>query len=163
MIMRKKLNTDAQFVNALKKMQKAALTGKTTLLVKNNDTLDMPNINLRIEAILKIFNKTDSKNVNNMLFFIMYDIEKNKIRQQIAKYLIKKGCVRVQKSVFFASTDRKLFAEIAQTLHEVNQIYDNTDSIILIPVSKDEVQAMKLIGQNLDFNFVANPPGTLFF
>ncbi len=54
----------------------------------------------RIKKILDIGNR--NLKATDMLYFIMYDIENDKVRAQIAKYLIKRGCLRVQKSIFFA-------------------------------------------------------------
>lgn len=115
----------------------------------------------KIELILGIFNKY--KKQSNMLYFIMYDIENNKVRNHLSKYLIKKGCVRVQKSIFLAESKRKTFNEIHNTLKEINNLYENKDSIIFTPVSVDELRAMKLIGKNVDFDLILKNKTTLFF
>lgn len=98
-----------------------------------------------------------------MLFFIMYDIENNKVRTQIAKYLIKKGCLRVQKSIFFAETERKVFNEIHSDLKDIQELYDNMDSIFFVPVSSDQLRAMKIVGQSIDFELITGNKNTLFF
>lgn len=98
-----------------------------------------------------------------MIYFVMYDIENNKVRSLISKYLLKKGCMRVQKSIFLADTDRKVYDDIRKDLHEVQQCYDNNDSILLVPVSTDEIQAMKIIGQNIDVDLILKNRNTLFF
>lgn len=116
----------------------------------------------RIRKILGIFRKTESK-TNRMLYFIMYDIENNKVRTAIAKYLEKQGCIRVQKSIFIADTERQKFDEMHNTLKEVQSFYDNNDSIFFVPVSSDEIRAMKIIGQSIDFNFFLSNPSTIFF
>ena len=98
-----------------------------------------------------------------MLFFVMYDIENNRIRNYIAKYLERMGCVRVQKSIFFASLERHKFEVIYQNLKEVQEVYENEDSIILVPVSTDEIRSMKVIGQNVDFDLMMGNKKTMFF
>ena len=98
-----------------------------------------------------------------MLFFVMYDIEDNKVRTHIAKYLIKKGCVRIQKSIYIADQKPAIYREIHDTLREVQDIYDNKDSIILVPISTDEMRAMKIIGENIDFDMSLGNKNTLFF
>jgi CRISPR-associated protein Cas2 len=35
---------------------------------------------------------------------------------------------------------------------EVQDCYENEDSILLVPVSTDEIRAMKMIGVNIDFD-----------
>ena len=98
-----------------------------------------------------------------MIYFVMYDIENNKVRNLVARYLIKKGCTRIQKSIFIASTDRNVYNQIQTDLKEVQECYDNNDSIILVPVSTDEIRSMKLIGQNIDFDLALKNRNTLFF
>ena len=93
----------------------------------------------------------------------MYDIESNKVRTQVVKYLIKKGCTRVQKSIFLANTRREVFDEIRADLREVQACYENNDSILLVPVSTDEIKAMNMIGQNVDFDLILQNRNTLFF
>jgi len=119
-------------------------------------------IDERVNRIFRILNKYQN-NPGKMIFFIMYDIENNKIRTQIAKYLLKKGCIRIQKSIFLAEAERKLYHELTTTLKEVQEVYDNNDSILFVPVSVDELKSMKMIGQQLDIDFILNNRSTLFF
>ncbi|MBK6949016.1 MAG: CRISPR-associated endonuclease Cas2 [Haliscomenobacter sp.] len=98
-----------------------------------------------------------------MIYLIMYDITDNKVRTQIAKYLEKQGCTRIQKSVFLARSEAKNFQEIHDTLRDVNEMYDNEDSIILVPVNASDARAMKLIGKNVQIEAITDKPNTLFF
>ncbi len=116
----------------------------------------------RIKYILDIYH-LHNNNPAKMIYFIMYDIENNKIRTQIAKFLIKKGCTRVQKSIFLAQTDRTVFNEIHQTIKEVQEVYDNNDSIFFVPVSVDQLRAMKIVGMSVDMDLVLDNKNTLFF
>ena len=79
----------------------------------------------------------------------------------IARYLIEKGCIRIQKSVFLAHTNHKKFEEIQQTLVEINDIYENKDSIILIPINVSDARSMKLIGKNVNIEQIVDPPNTV--
>jgi len=97
-----------------------------------------------------------------MICFIMYDIEHNKIRNHIARYLIRKGCMRVQKSVFIVQTERKKLDEMHKTLKEVQAMYANDDSIFFLPVTDSELNALKVIGKNVDFEMVTDQKNTLF-
>ena len=98
-----------------------------------------------------------------MLFFVMYDIESNKVRQSIAKYLERKGCQRIQKSVYLANLDRSAYDQIRSDLAEVQGMYENSDSIILCQASSDELRSMDVIGQNLDLDIILKDRNTLFF
>ena len=151
------------FTETVKLAHKAGLTDKAHSLITDSEQTDnLESLHKRIKTILNI---TDNHKIapGNMLYFIMYDIQNNKIRTLIAKYLIKKGCQRVQKSIFFAETERKVYNEIVADLKHVQETYDNQDSIFLVPVSTDQLRAMKVLGQNIDFDIVANNKNTLFF
>lgn len=125
------------------------------------DDVSIEDIGERIKKLLGIFGTFD-KTKNKMIYFIMYDIEHNKIRAHIARYLIRKGCTRVQKSIFLANTDRKMFNELQVTLKSVQEMYENNDSIFFVPVSTDEIKAMKIIGKSIDFELVTGSKNTLF-
>ena len=116
------------------------------------------------QRIQKIIGLTQTpQKAEEMTYWIMYDIEDNKIRRYISRYLEKKGFLRVQKSVFLARSERNDFREIADTLREVNQMYENHDSIILIPVSSDELHAMHIIGRDTGIEAYENRPNTVIF
>jgi CRISPR-associated protein Cas2 len=42
-------------------------------------------------------------------------------------------------------------------------MYDNEDSIMFLPVSTDEVHAMKVIGRNISFEMITESKNTLIF
>lgn len=115
----------------------------------------------RIEKILGIFQGKPQKSTT-MNYLIMYDIQNNKVRNLVAKYLIKNGCIRVQKSVFLVHSDHKKFDEIRQTLVEINDVYENDDSIILVPLNISDARSMKLIGKNVNIEQIIDPPNTVF-
>jgi len=155
--MRKKKEISLQ--EKLRLIKKAGIK-ETTVAKKNIETITL--LDERIKKILEISNEKN-KNKLKMLFFVMYDIEDNKVRTEIAKFLERNGCVRVQKSIFFASADRPKYKELHTTLSEVQQSYQNNDSILFVPVSTDEVRSMKIIGKNTDFDIITGKTNTLFF
>lgn len=57
----------------------------------------------------------------------------------------------------------KKFDEINATLSDINGIYENEDSIILIPLNVSDARSMKLIGQNIKIDQIIDPPNTVFF
>lgn len=116
----------------------------------------------RIRSILQIINLKPIK-ATEMTYLIMYDISDDKVRTQISKYLLKQGCVRIQKSVFLLKSPNSVFTEIFETLKEVNAFYQNEDSIILVPVNASDVRSMKLIGKNVQISTITDKPNTLFF
>lgn len=116
----------------------------------------------RISKILGIVKNKPLKS-NRMNYMILYDITQNKVRKLVSDYLIKQGCIRIQKSVFMANSENKQFNEIYDTLKEINSYYENEDSIILVPINVSDVRSMKLIGQNVSIDILTDPPNTMFF
>ena len=134
-------------------------TGTSPQITRKDQIASLPE---RIKKILEITNR-DHLTASKMLYFIMYDIENNKVRTSIAKYLIKNGCLRVQKSIFFAESERNVFNKINSDLKHIQKLYENDDSIFMVPVSADQMRAMKIIGQNTDFDLIIGNKNTLFF
>ncbi len=153
---------DTSFVEKMRKLKRAGIANTQPLRQTEDSWDETDTLNERISKVLNLFNNS-SHNAGTMIYFIMYDIENDKIRTRIAKFLINKGCTRVQKSIFLAETPRKLFDEIFQTLKEVQEVYDNHDSIFFVPVSVDELRSMKIVGQNIDFDLVTGNRNVLFF
>lgn len=120
-------------------------------------------IHTRLDNIMKWLQLRSRIKSNVMLFMIMYDIENNKVRTQIAKYLTKKGCMRIQKSVYLAKSSPAVMREITQVLKEINEIYENFDSIFVLPVPEEKFSNMKVIGKNVEFELVTKPKNVIFF
>lgn len=123
---------------------------------------DSDSLQDRIRALLKLV-RDPSKNKYEMIYLIMYDIADNRVRNHIAKYLLSKGCIRIQLSVYMARSHQKVFKEIKDTLGEVQQAYDNADSILLVPVQSSSISSMKIIGKDIQVESLIDPPNTLFY
>ena len=112
-----------------------------------------------------IFEITERKenNAGNMLFFVMYDIEDNRVRNLVSKYLVKNGCTRIQKSIFLADLPSSKYEQIRNDLTEVQAAYENLDSILVVPISTDYLKSMKIIGKNISVDVITKSKNTLFF
>ena len=130
---------------------------------KINESIDSMHIADKISHIMQWLSNKSRIKSNTMLYMIMYDIENNKIRTHIAKYLIKKGCLRIQKSVYLAKSSPSIMKEISQTLKEINEIYENSDSIFVLPVPEEKFNNITVIGQNVEFDIVTKTKNVLFF
>lgn len=150
------------FIEKVRKIKAAGITHEVSSEYISIEPDAILPLSERIQQLLGLV-KAAKQKPTDMIYFVMYDIEDNRVRNQIAKYLIRKGLSRVQKSIFIGNTDRSVFDHVQADLKEVQECYENTDSIILIPISTDEVRAMKLIGQNIDFDLVLKNRNTLFF
>ncbi len=159
---RKKEKKEITFVEKMQKYIRSGLEGSRCPNPATNDVDQLPSIDERIKRMLGIVNDIHRK-PTNMLFFVMYDIESNKVRSQIVKYLIKKGCTRVQKSIFLADLDSAVYEEIRNDLAEVQEAYENQDSILIVPLSTDYLRAMKVIGQSINLDIITHSKSTLFF
>lgn len=158
----KEKKKNISFVERVKLIHQAGLEGKSEPSNSKKHTDNLESLRKRIRIILNIKNQKHIK-PENMLYFIMYDIQNNKIRTLIAKYLLNKGCQRVQKSIFFSESSRSIYNDIVKDLKKVQETYSNEDSIFFVPVSTGQLSAMKVIGQNVDFDIVTKNKNTLFF
>ncbi|MDR3129379.1 MAG: CRISPR-associated endonuclease Cas2 [Tannerellaceae bacterium] len=149
------------FVPHLLKLHRSGLANNPRPSPNQSFPDDLPSIEARTQKILNIVN--DTRKNNRMLFFVMYDIENNRVRRQVVNYLLRKGCIRVQKSVFLANTEHVIHKEIKNDLAAVQECYENNDSILIIPISTDYLQAMRIIGKNLDIDVILKNKNTLFF
>ena len=142
---------------------KAAGLSSTGIITRNPcDVDDLPTLPERIRRILNIVLYKKRKR-DYMICFIMYDITSNKVRNRIAKYLLSKGCTRIQKSIFMADLPTSAYDEINEALVEVQNLYENNDSILIVPLSEDYVKAMRIIGQQVDMDLMMHTKTTLFF
>ncbi len=159
--MTKKKKEPMGFVQKVLKFKQAGISGSPmpNRLVFKDESVD---INKTIKAVFQITGKI-KRDPSNMIFFVMYDIESNKVRTLVSKYLERKGCTRIQKSIFLADLDRSVFDEIRSDLVDVQSCYENRDSIILVPISTDYLQSMKVIGQSVDVDIITKNINTLFF
>ncbi len=146
----------------MRRIRRAGLTPSAGDKTEPIDLDDIESLDERIQKVLH-FVKSQKHRPDKMIFLILYDIENSKIRTQIAKYLIKEGCIRIQKSVYLAHLPRTTYVEISQTLKDVQQMYENNDSILFLPVPSDAISAMKILGQQLELDFILDNKNTLFF
>lgn len=149
-------------IEVLRRLARSGLSGSPPINRPTGSTEQMDSLQKRVDFLLGIVNRPQIP-ATHMLCFIMYDIESNKVRTEIAKYLIDKGCFRIQKSIFLAELDRAVVDEIKNDLAEVQALYENHDSIIVCPVATDEIRAMKVIGQQINLDVITRATNTLFF
>lgn len=144
----------------LAKLKHAGVEGSRMISKNSPEWEPMDSLEERVKQLLGI---VSNAKVTDMLFFVMYDIESNKVRQQIAKYLLKMVCFRVQRSIFLAELDPEKYERIRSDLTEVQSYYDNHDSILIVPVSTDLIKSMKIIGKSIDVDIIMRTKNTLFF
>lgn len=154
---------EISFAEAMRKLHEAGVNkSPSPSEARSADWEQLPTLEERLQLVFNIV--TDHKRpANKMLFFVMYDIESNKVRRNIVKYLEKKGCTRVQKSIFLADLPATVYEQIKSDLVEVQACYDNDDSILVVPISTDYLKSMKVIGQQINVDVITKSKNTLFF
>ena len=150
------------FVEVMRKLTRAGITGSAVPNRVITHLDEITTLEERVEKILGII-KQDKRPAGNMIFFVMYDIEDDKVRRHVFKYLLRMGCYRVQRSVFLADLPNANYDQIRKDLTEVQAAYDNNDSILVVPLSTDYLTAMKIIGQTIDIDVITKTRNTLFF
>jgi len=100
-----------------------------------------------------------------MNYFVCYDIQENKLRQKLAKFLRRNGLIRVQKSVFFGrDIDMKLKAYLKKEIRQLFADNDNShNSVLLIPAERDMLKHIEIEGNNHAFREALKNTIALFF
>lgn len=96
-----------------------------------------------------------------MICWVMYDIIQNKPRNKVAKICKLSGLYRVQKSVFLGSLDEN--EKDTLELKVTNLIDEETDSVYIFPMSKNELRQTILLGQAFDKKLITDEVKALFF
>lgn len=96
-----------------------------------------------------------------MIAWVMYDIKKDKPRTKIAKMCQQAGLYRVQYSVFLGVLTQSELDGLRLQIED--QMDEDTDSVYMFPMSKNELQSTVLLGQAFDKKFVTDEVKALFF
>ncbi len=130
------------------RLRRSGLAGTNWLQTTPEPTTDVeaePDLAARLARLRQL----RPLKITDMMCLIAYDIESNKVRTKVAKYLIASGCHRVQKSVYFARLSRSRYREIVEALRVINDLYDNQDSIFFLPVGDDNMNRLEVVGRDL--------------
>ena len=95
-----------------------------------------------------------------MIAWVMYDIEDDKARNNVAKLCKQAGLYRVQFSVFLGTLDNNQKDTLQLQIEE--QIDIEKDSVYIFPMSKSELQATVLLGKAFDKKMVTDEVKALF-
>jgi CRISPR-associated protein Cas2 len=96
-----------------------------------------------------------------MICWVLYDIKLNKPRSKVAKICKQSGLYRVQKSVFLGSLEDNERDTLELWVSDL--IDEETDSVYIFPMSKNELRQTALLGQAFDKKLVTDPVKPLFF
>ncbi len=158
---KKKPPHELSFVQKMARIAQSGV-GKKDIPSYHKPVGELMQLDERIRYMLGLVNQP-SRTPGNMLFFVIYDIESNKVRTQVAKYLLRMGCFRVQRSVYLADIDSAKYQRIRSDLTEIQSYYENNDSILVVPISVDLLKSMRVIGKSIDVDIIMKTKNTLFF
>lgn len=96
-----------------------------------------------------------------MICWVLYDIKKNRQRGKVSKICKKSGLYRVQKSVFLGSMEDNEKDSLELEIKEL--IDEETDSVYIFPMSKNELRQTALMGQAFDKKLITDEVKALFF
>jgi CRISPR-associated protein Cas2 len=96
-----------------------------------------------------------------MIAWVMYDIEKDKPRNKVAKACKRAGLYRVQYSVFLGTLEMNEKDTLQLQIEELIDI--EKDSVYIFPMSKNELKQTVLLGQAFDKKLVTDKVKALFF
>ncbi len=98
---------------------------------------------------------------NKMIIMVIYDISDNKLRDQVAKYLLARGLYRIQYSSFLGVVDRSKIKLLRRTLISLQPVLGPNDSIIMIPLTHQTLQQMLIVGKHIDLGFITGSSHTI--
>jgi CRISPR-associated endonuclease Cas2 len=125
------------------------------------DNLDKDSSSIGLERVWN-FLHINFENPRAMNCFIFYDIQDSKIRLHVAKYLLKKGAQRIQKSVYLANISKKIYSEIFEILKELEEVLQENDSIFMVPIGEYHLEELKMIGKDMDMSFSRSNQHVIF-
>lgn len=96
-----------------------------------------------------------------MLIWVIYDVQLDRIRNNIVKKCKNAGLYRVQKSVFLGDVEANQFDELKLVLD--NLINKEKDSVYIFTMSKAELNKAGLLGQAFDKELVTDEIISKFF
>lgn len=96
-----------------------------------------------------------------MIVWVLYDIKKDKARTKIAKICKFSGLYRVQYSVFLGSLNENEKDSMQLQIEEL--LDEETDSVYIFPMSKNELRQTALLGQAFDKKLVTDEIKAMFF
>ncbi|WP_034438965.1 CRISPR-associated endonuclease Cas2 [Clostridium ihumii] len=89
-----------------------------------------------------------------MLYWVMYDISENRIRNRAVKACKNKGLYRVQKSIFLGELNKNEKDELKIIMERL--VDESTDSIYIFPSTREFIYDTDIIGNGFDRELVSN-------
>jgi CRISPR-associated endonuclease Cas2 len=82
------------------------------------------------------------------MILICYDLENDALRARIAKRLLQDGLERVNRSVYLGECSETVLKHLTGWLRRAMQKAGPNDSLLILPVTKNAVWNMEILGRN---------------
>lgn len=89
-----------------------------------------------------------------MLTWVLYDIQKDKARNKVAKLCLKAGIYRVQLSVFLGEMNKTRRKELRCQIEDL--IDPGTDRVYMFPMCREDFDQCELMGQAFDRDLITD-------
>ena len=96
-----------------------------------------------------------------MITWVLYDIENDRARNNVAKACKQSGLYRVQYSCFLGTLDAQEKDVLELRIQEL--INEEVDKVYIFPMSKSDLRDTTLLGQAFDKKLVTDEVKALFF
>ena len=85
-----------------------------------------------------------------MNYLLSYDVSNDKSRKRVSDYLIEKGFLRIQNSVFLGEIHVTKIDDILENICLF--VDEDEDSIFCVPINKEDYENIFNFGKNKDYN-----------
>ena len=85
-----------------------------------------------------------------MNYLLSYDISNDKVRRKVFEYLLAKGFLRIQNSVFLGEIHITKIDDILENICLL--VNKDEDSIFCVPINKEDYENIFNFGKNEDYN-----------
>lgn len=89
-----------------------------------------------------------------MNYLVSYDIGENKVRKNISDYLIEKGFLRIQNSVFLGEISSSKIYDILENICSI--VNEKEDSIFCVPINNEDYMNIFNYGKNKNYDLYKN-------
>ncbi len=89
-----------------------------------------------------------------MLTWVLYDIQKDKIRNRVSRFCEQAGIYRVQYSVFLGEMNKTRRKELRCQIEDI--INPDQDRVYIFPMCREDFDQCELLGQAFDKNLITD-------
>ena len=89
-----------------------------------------------------------------MLTWVLYDVQKDKIRSKVSKLCEKAGIYRVQYSVFLGDLNKTKRKELHSQIDDL--IDHEVDKVYIFPMCREDFEQCILLGQAFDKDLITD-------